>query len=98
MGRNKIGSNIGSPIGTRPGSIIALVALWLVIGAWTSQSAAGSVLWVSRDDSSLVSTATAEGRLVVFDDVWETIQERYYDPKFHGVDWQAKRDLFRPAA
>jgi len=72
--------------------------LWLVIGAWSSQSAARSVLWVSRDDSSLVSTATAEGRLVVFDDVWETIQDRYYDPKFHGVDWQAKRDLFRPAA
>lgn len=50
------------------------------------------------DDSSLVSTATIEGRLAVFDDVWETIQERYYDPKFHGVDWQAKRTAFRAAA
>jgi carboxyl-terminal processing protease len=34
----------------------------------------------------------------VFDDVWETIQDRYYDPKFHGIDWQAKRDVFRRAA
>jgi carboxyl-terminal processing protease len=34
----------------------------------------------------------------VFDDVWETIQERYYDPTFHGLDWQAKRATFRPAA
>jgi len=50
------------------------------------------------DDSSLVSTATVEGRLAVFDDVWETIQERYYDPTFHGLDWQAKRATFRPAA
>jgi len=50
------------------------------------------------DDSSLVSTSTPEGRLIVFDDVWETIQERYYDPAFHGVDWQAKRNTFRPAA
>lgn len=50
------------------------------------------------DDSSLVSTATPEGRLTVFDDVWETIQERYYDPAFHGVDWQAKRIAFRTAA
>ena len=50
------------------------------------------------DDSSLVSTATVEGRLAVFDDVWETIQERYYDPTFHGLDWQAKRTTFRPAA
>src|SRR5215217_105048 len=50
------------------------------------------------DDSSLVSTSTPEGRLTVFDDVWETIQERYYDPEFHGVDWQAKRNAFRTAA
>jgi carboxyl-terminal processing protease len=50
------------------------------------------------DDSSLVSTATPEGRLAVFDDVWETIQERYYDPKFHGIDWQAKRVSLRPVA
>jgi carboxyl-terminal processing protease len=50
------------------------------------------------DDSSLVSTATVEGRLAVFDDAWETIQERYYDPAFHGIDWQAKRATFRPIA
>jgi carboxyl-terminal processing protease len=52
----------------------------------------------SRDDAALVSTATAEGRLVVFDDVWETIEDQYYDPHFRGVDWQAKRTSFRPAA
>jgi carboxyl-terminal processing protease len=50
------------------------------------------------DDASLVSTTTPEGRLVVFDDVWETIQDRYYDPRFRGIDWQAKRIAFRPAA
>ena len=50
------------------------------------------------DDASLVSTATPEGRLAVFDDVWETIQDRYYDPHFNGVNWQAKRNAFRPAA
>ncbi|HSK64560.1 MAG TPA: S41 family peptidase, partial [Pyrinomonadaceae bacterium] len=52
----------------------------------------------SRDDAALVSTATAEGRLVVFDDVWETIEDQYYDPNFRGVDWQANRTSFRPAA
>jgi carboxyl-terminal processing protease len=50
------------------------------------------------DDSSLVSTATVEGRLAVFDDAWETIQDRYYDPKFHGIDWEAQRSAFRPVA
>jgi len=52
----------------------------------------------AHDDSSLVSTTTVEGRLIVFDDVWETIEERYYDPKFRGIDWQAKRATYRPAA
>jgi carboxyl-terminal processing protease len=77
---------------SRPGFILALCAL--VLGAWFAQPAVRA----SRDDSSLVSTATPEGRLAVFDDVWETIQERYYDPKFHGIDWQAKRNVFRPLA
>jgi carboxyl-terminal processing protease len=45
-----------------------------------------------------VSTATREGRLAVFDDVWDTIRDRYYDPTFHGVDWQAEREEFRPLA
>ena len=72
-------------------SIAARLALCLVL-------AASPIARASRDDSSLVSTATVEGRLAVFDDVWETIQERYYDPKFHGIDWQAKRSVFRPAA
>ncbi len=51
-----------------------------------------------HDDATIVSTTTVEGRLAVFDDAWATIQERYYDPKFHGIDWQAKRATFRPAA
>lgn len=56
-------------------------------------------LRVSRaDDSSVVSTTTPEGRLAVFDDAWETIQDRYYDPKFHGINWQAQRTMFRPVA
>ena len=50
------------------------------------------------DDASLVSTTTPEGRLAVFDDIWETIEDRYYDPRFNGVNWQAKRTSFRPAA
>lgn len=50
------------------------------------------------DDAALVSTATPEGRLAVFDDIWETIQDRYYDPRFNGVDWQQQRASFRPAA
>src|SRR5215217_907532 len=70
----------------------------LVIALVVSQLAITRVARAVREDSTLVSTATVEGRLAVFDDVWETIQDRYYDPKFHGIDWQAKRTTFRPVA
>ncbi len=69
---------------------ILIVLLLICVAQLAPRSAA--------DDSSVVSTATPEGRLIVFDDVWETIQERYYDPNLHGIDWQAKRITFRPAA
>lgn len=49
-------------------------------------------------DSNLVSTTTRDGRLAVFDDAWETVRDRYYDPTFHGLDWQAERAKFRPLA
>lgn len=52
----------------------------------------------ARADSPSVSTATAEGRLAVFDDVWQTINDRYYDSNFHGVDWNAQRTKFRNLA
>ena len=52
----------------------------------------------ARNDSAAVSTDTPEGRLSVFDDAWERINERYYDRKFHGLDWDAQRTTFRPLA
>lgn len=39
-----------------------------------------------------------EDRLKVFDDVWQTIENRYYDVNLHGVNWTAQRDKFRVAA
>ncbi|MDT7604778.1 MAG: carboxyl-terminal processing protease, partial [Acidobacteriota bacterium] len=47
---------------------------------------------------AVVSTETREGRLAVFDDVWQTITKRYYDPSMRGVDWSAERERFRPLA
>src|SRR5215470_1230858 len=90
MGRNRTKS--GAP--RRAFRVFYFVLCALLV----SQLATASFVRAVRDDSSLVSTTTVEGRLAVFDDAWETIQERYYDPKFHGIDWQAKRTTFRPVA
>jgi carboxyl-terminal processing protease len=51
-----------------------------------------------RAEVTPVSTATREGRLAVFDDAWSRIDERYYDRKFHGLDWDAQKTTFRPLA
>jgi carboxyl-terminal processing protease len=48
--------------------------------------------------SDYALTDTRQGRLAVFDDVWETIDERYYDPYFGGTDWNGARTAFRLAA
>ena len=37
-----------------------------------------------------------EVRLKVFDQVWRSINENYYDRNFHGLDWIAQRNTFRP--
>lgn len=48
--------------------------------------------------SPVVSISTPEGRLAVFDDAWSTINARYYDRDFHGLDWEAQRTTFRSLA
>jgi carboxyl-terminal processing protease len=44
------------------------------------------------------SSSSAAARLAVFDDAWETVRDRYYDPTFNGLDWQQERERFRPLA
>jgi carboxyl-terminal processing protease len=31
-----------------------------------------------------------------FDQVWELVRDRFYDPRLHGLDWQAMRVRYRP--
>jgi carboxyl-terminal processing protease len=33
-----------------------------------------------------------------FDEVWELVRDRFYDPRLHGLDWQATRARYRPQA
>ncbi len=32
----------------------------------------------------------------MFDDAWRTMKYRFYDPKMHGIDWDAARVKYRP--
>jgi len=34
----------------------------------------------------------------IFEEAWRTLDAGFYDPKFHGRDWKALRDKYRPRA
>ncbi|MEA2564019.1 MAG: carboxyl-terminal processing protease [Acidobacteriota bacterium] len=42
------------------------------------------------------SPLSTKERAEVFEEVWSTIQDKYYDPAFNGVDWNAVRLEYRP--
>lgn len=37
-------------------------------------------------------------RVQIFDELWRVIDQGFYDPGFHGADWEALRDTYRPWA
>ncbi|NOX87139.1 MAG: hypothetical protein GXO86_14480 [Chlorobi bacterium] len=39
---------------------------------------------------------TKSERLALFDQVWNNVNEQFYDPDFNGVDWQANYDKYKP--
>jgi carboxyl-terminal processing protease len=50
-----------------------------------------------RASAALVSNAlSAKDRIDAFEDIWETINEKYYAASFNGVDWRAVRERYRP--
>jgi tricorn protease len=36
-------------------------------------------------------------KVVVFEQAWTALRDNFYDPNFHGVDWNAVRDQYAPA-
>src|SRR5579872_803269 len=47
-------------------------------------------------DSSPASTDAAEVRKQTFEIVWRTVNEKHFDPKFNGVDWNAVHEKYAP--
>ncbi|SHK69302.1 S41 family peptidase [Rhodothermus profundi] len=39
-----------------------------------------------------------EERRQIFEEAWRTLAQGFYDPQFHGVDWQALHDKYLPWA
>jgi carboxyl-terminal processing protease len=53
--------------------------------------------WPARAELGSGSDAPSEeADLSAFDEVWETVRDRFYDPRLHGLAWQASRARYRP--
>jgi carboxyl-terminal processing protease len=43
-----------------------------------------------------VENAIAFNPSALFEQAWQTVNDRFYDPNFNGVDWQASRKKYQP--
>jgi len=50
----------------------------------------------TNDPSTGVARLTQRDRQEIFSETWATINEKYYDPSFNGVNWRAVREQYRP--
>lgn len=80
------------------GSQLSTKHLLLAVGA-ILHVCAGAVLYsgaaAARSDVNTLESPTASSDTKVFDEVWQYIRDRFYDPKLHGVDWTAVGDEHR---
>ena len=65
---------------------LGAVALALLAGCVTPISPAPRV---AATGLTAEQAGRAERNLRLFDTVWSTVEQRYYEPKLHGVDWRA---------
>jgi carboxyl-terminal processing protease len=52
----------------------------------------------SAETASHPDEAPATSHQADFDQVWELVRDRFYDPRLNGLDWQEQRVRFRPDA
>ncbi|HEX8503118.1 MAG TPA: S41 family peptidase [Pyrinomonadaceae bacterium] len=84
---------IHSPKPARARAALSACALALLLALSPAAGAGGG-----EGASGVESYATPEARLRIFDEVWEQVRERYFDPTFQGVDWEEVRARLRPRA
>ena len=74
--------------------VVTLALLLLVQPIVTAQTPA------AQNEQPMIFKAgiSNEEKLKVFDECWRTVNEKYFDPKFNGVDWIGMREKYRSQA
>lgn len=58
----------------------------------------GIAVITAAAQTATISAEFPRVRQEAFDKVWNTINEKHYDPTFNGVDWRAVREAYLPKA
>ncbi|HZZ59621.1 MAG TPA: S41 family peptidase [Roseiarcus sp.] len=66
--------------------------------AFAASLALGAPQAGAQSDFQLRGRGFGEADRSAFDQVWELVRDRFYDPRLNGLDWPAKRDRYRPQA
>lgn len=76
------------------------LALPLAVAALLTGAPAAPTLAAVEATASAPALSADRARMNrrVFDQVWNEVRRDYYDPRLHGVDWNAARRTYRPQA
>ncbi|MGA9996001.1 MAG: S41 family peptidase [Pyrinomonadaceae bacterium] len=79
--------------------LVLIVCLLLSSGVNRIKAQEGDVGPAKEADRiNSTENLTGKDRQELFEKVWKTINDKYYDPSFNGVDWAAVRERYRPRA
>ena len=77
------------------GTILALLMTACLSLSPTSPPPAPTPTRVPKPTTVIQTRLTAAERRAIFDTVWQTMNDEYFDPTFGGLDWQAIGDEYR---
>jgi len=77
---------------------VAALALLLVFNnlSGVAQTKLSGIAPTKKDTDDASLQLTQKERVSVFEDTWQTINDRYYDPHFNGIDWKQEHDSYLP--
>src|SRR6516162_4009607 len=94
---------------THSGQAQVLVGLWLLRAALLGAILIGTGLAINRVEAWAQAGQAAPGttarqaaqpsepaQLKVFEEVWQTVRDRFYDRTLHGLDWKQVGERYRP--